>query len=176
MTEEIEQLLAYARMGLETGYYEQARDYFDQVLAFDPSNREAMRGRARANEMLSRRKEPAVEPTRVEPVEPHRRAARAPSISEQRPEMRRGPPVPAFREKSRFDDREDSMEPETDDSLEWLSLQLKQVSIKTWIIVFVKMGVAYMVLMAVLAVIAVVASLILAKIDISIMEVLRGFL
>ena len=68
------------------------------------------------------------------------------------------------------------MESKADDSLQWLSLQLKHVPTKTWIIVFVKMGVAYMVLMAVLAVIALVASLILAKIDISIMEVLRGFL
>jgi hypothetical protein len=176
MIEEVEQLLAYGRMGLETGYYEQARDYFDQVLVFDPSNREAMRGRARANEMLSRRKEPAVEPTRVEPVEPHRRAVRAPGISEQRPEVRRGPPVPAFREKPRLDDREDSMESETDDNLKWLSLQLKHVSLKTWIIVLAKMGVAYMVLMTVLTLIAFVFSLVLAKVGISIMEVLRDFL
>jgi hypothetical protein len=176
MTEEIEQLLAYGRMGLETGYYEQARDYFEQVLVFDPSNREAMRGRARANEMLSRRKEPAVEPARVEPIEPHRRAARVPGISEQRPEMRRGPPVPAFREKPRLDDREDSMESETDDSLEWLSLQLKHVPIKTWIIVMAKVGVAYMILVAILAPIAFVFSLVLAKVGISVMEVLGDFL
>jgi hypothetical protein len=68
------------------------------------------------------------------------------------------------------------MEFETNDDLEWLSLQLKHVPIKTWMIVFVKMGVAYMVLMAVLAIIAFAASLILAQIDISIMEVLRDFL
>ena len=68
------------------------------------------------------------------------------------------------------------MESKADDSLKWLSLQLKHVSIKTLIIVFVKMGVAYIFLMAVLAVIAVVSSLVLAKIGISIMEVLGDFL
>lgn len=172
MTDDIEQLLAFARIGLETGYYEQARDYFEQVLVLDPSNREAMRGRARANEMLSRKKAAAVEPTRVEPVEPHRRTARAPSISEQRPEARQRPPVPAFREKSRLDKRGNSME--SNDDLEWLSLQLKHVPIKTWIIVLAKMGVAYIALMAVLALIAFVSSLALAKIGISITEVLGG--
>jgi hypothetical protein len=172
--EEIEQLLAYGRMGLETGYYEQARDYFDQVLVFDPSNREAMKGRARANEMLSRRKDTAVEPTRVEPIEPQRRAAQAPGISEQRPEVRQGPPVPAFKEKPRLDDREDSMESGADDNLKWLSLQLKHVSIKTWIIVMAKAGVAYMVLATILTLIALGFSLVLAKVGISVMEVLRG--
>jgi hypothetical protein len=166
VTDDIEQLLAFARIGLETGYYEQARDYFEQVLVLDPSNREAMRGRARANEMLSRKKTVAVEPTRVEPVEPHRRAARAPSIPE------KGPPIPAFREKSRLDERRNGME--SDDDLEWLSLQLKHVPIKTWIIVLAKMGVAYIVLMAVLALIAFVSSLALAKIGISVLEVLGG--
>jgi hypothetical protein len=166
MTDDIEQLLAFARMGLETGYYEQARDYFEQVLVLDPSNREAMRGRARANEMLSRKRTAAVEPTWVEPVEPRRGAARAPSISEQRP------PVPAFRDKSRLDERRNGME--SDDDLEWLSLQLKHVPVKTWIIVLAKMGVAYIVLMAVLALIAFVSSLVLAKIGISVLEVLGG--
>jgi hypothetical protein len=172
MTDDIEQLLAFARIGLETGYYEQARDYFEQVLVLDPSNREAMRGRARANEMLSRKKAAAVEPMQVEPVKPHRRAPPAPSISEQRPEARQRPPVPAFREKSRLDERRNSME--SNDDLEWLSLQLKHVSIRTWIIVLAKMGVAYIVLMAVLALIAFVSSLVLAKIGISILEVLKG--
>jgi hypothetical protein len=166
VTDDIEQLLAFARIGLETGYYEQARDYFEQVLVLDPSNREAMRGRARANEMLSRKRTATVEPTRVEPVEPQHRAARAPSIPEKRP------PVPAFRGKSRLDERRNGME--SNDDLEWLSLQLKHVPVKTWIIVLAKMGVAYIVLMAVLAFIAFVSSLVLAKIGISVMEVLGG--
>jgi hypothetical protein len=70
MTDDIEQLLAFGRIGLETGYYEQARGYFEQVLALDPSNREAMKGLARVNEILSRREAPGVEVIQGEPVEP----------------------------------------------------------------------------------------------------------
>jgi len=70
MTDDIEQLLAFGRIGLQTGYYEQARDYFEQALTLDPSNREAMRGLARVNEILSRRE--AVEPANsgIGPVQP----------------------------------------------------------------------------------------------------------
>ena len=102
MTDDIEQLLAFGRMGLETGYYEQARDHFEQVLALDPSNLEAMKGLARVNEILSRREALAAEPTRVEPVEPQRRIARAQRIPEKRAEGRRRSPVQWFRERSRL--------------------------------------------------------------------------
>lgn len=174
MTDDIERLLAFGRMGLETGYYEQARDNFERVLALDPSSREAMKGLARANEMLSRGA--AAQPARREPARPTYTAEpqrTVPGMSTQ--EWRRSP-LQASQERSRVDNREDSMESKADDSLRWLSLQLKHVPIKTWIIVLVKMGVAYIVLMAVLAVIAFVSSLVLAKIGISIMEALRGFL
>jgi hypothetical protein len=70
MTEDIEKLLAYGRMGLETGQYEQAREDFEKVLALDPSNQEAMKGLARVNERLSRREAAAVEPIHGEPVAP----------------------------------------------------------------------------------------------------------
>ena len=63
---------------------------------------------------------------------------------------------------------------ESNDDFEWLSLQLRHVSIGTWIVVLVKMGVAYLVLMAILALIAFGSSLVLAKIGISILEVLKG--
>ena len=66
------------------------------------------------------------------------------------------------------------MEFKADENLEWLSLQLKHVPIKTWIIVFAKMGVAYMFLMSILAFIVFVSSLVLAKIGVSILEVLGG--
>ena len=46
MTDDIERLLDYGRMGLETGQYEQAREDFKKALALDPSNREAMKGLA----------------------------------------------------------------------------------------------------------------------------------
>ena len=54
MAEDAERLLAFGRMGLETGYYDQARDSFERVLAMDPSSREAIEGLGRANEMLRR--------------------------------------------------------------------------------------------------------------------------
>jgi len=102
MTDNIEQLLAFGRTGLQAGYYEQARDYFEQALALDPSNREAMRGLARVNEILSRREALATEPTRVEPVEPQRRIARAQRIPEKGAEGRRRSPVQWFRGRSRL--------------------------------------------------------------------------
>jgi tetratricopeptide (TPR) repeat protein len=176
MTDHIEQLLAFGHMGLETGYYEQARDYFEQVLELDPSNREAMKGLARANEILSRRKAAAAEPTWGELVEPQRTATPVRSIPETRPEMWQKSPVPGFREESRFDERRNSMESKADDDFEWLGLQLKSVSIRTWIVVWVKMGVALIIVMAVLALIAFLFSLVLAKIDISIPEVLSDLL
>jgi hypothetical protein len=55
MENRIEELLAYGRMGLETGQYKQAREDFGKVLELDASNREAMKGLARVNEILSRR-------------------------------------------------------------------------------------------------------------------------
>jgi tetratricopeptide (TPR) repeat protein len=176
MTEPIEQLLAFGRMGLETGYYEQARDYFEQVLEIDPSNREALKGLARANEILSRRKDAAAEPTWAELVEPQRTATPLRRSPETGPEWQQRAPVPGFREESRFDERRNNMESKANDDFEWLGLQLKNVSIRTWIVVWVKMGVALIVLMAVLALIAFVLSLVLAKIDISIPEVLSDFL
>jgi len=166
MADDVEKLLAFARIGLETGYYEQALGYFEQVLALDPSNREAMRGRARAYEILSRRGATAVESARVEAVRPRPRPAPAPGISEQKLS------VPSFGEKPKPGERRNSME--SGDDIKWLSLQLKHVSVKTWIIVLAKMGVAYIVLMAVLAFVAFVSSLVLAKIGISVLEVLKG--
>jgi len=54
MTDNIEKLLAFGQMALEQGWYDKAREYFEQALALDASNREAMKGLARANEILSR--------------------------------------------------------------------------------------------------------------------------
>lgn len=172
MADDIEQLLAFGRIGLETGYYEQARDNFKRVLALDPSNREAMKGLARANEMLSRKG--GVQPARQEPARLTYAAEPQRTVPEVRTQERQRSPALVSRERPGVGNREDSMESKADQSLHWLSSQLKHVPIKTWIIVFVKMGVAYMVLMAVLTVIAFAASLVLAKIGISILQVLRG--
>lgn len=164
MTDDIERLLDYGRIGLETGYYEQARDNFEQVLALDPSNREAMKGLARANEMLSRRED-------VQPARQARPARQEPARPTHTAEPQRTVPG-----RSRVENKEDSMESKADDNLEWLSLQLRHVPLKTWIIVLAKIGVAVMCWILILAVIRFVSSLILAQIDISIAEVWGDFL
>jgi hypothetical protein len=97
---DVDRLITFGQMALEQGWYDQARDYFEQALAFDASNREAMRGLARANEILSRRAATAVEPTRGEPDEPLRRTAR--SIPEKRPKGQRRSPVQWFKSQSRL--------------------------------------------------------------------------
>ena len=70
---DVDKLITFGKMALEQGWYDQARDYFEQALALDASNREAMKGLARVNEILSRRK--AVEPAKpavpvAEPAQP----------------------------------------------------------------------------------------------------------
>ncbi len=66
----VEKLITFGKMALEQGWYDKARQYFQQALALDASNREAMKGLARANEILSRREAVPVEPTPGMPVEP----------------------------------------------------------------------------------------------------------
>ena len=174
MPDDIGQLLDFGRIGLETGYYERARGSFEEVLALDPSNREAMRGLARANEMLSRGA--AAQPARREPARPTYTAEPQRTIPGMSAQERPRSPIPGPSERSRADKREDSVESKADDSLQWISLQLEHVPIKTWIIVLAKIGVACMVWIVILGVIAFVASLVLAEIDISIMEVLEDLL
>ena len=174
MADDIGQLLAFGRIGLENGYYEQARDSFEQVLALDPSNREAVKGLARAKEMLGRGA--AAQPARREPARPAYTPEPQRSVPGMGTQERRSPPVQGPRERSIIDNREDSMESKADDSLQGLSLQLKHVPIKTWIIVLAKIGVAVMCWAFVLAAIRFVSSLILAQIDISITEVWGDFM
>jgi tetratricopeptide (TPR) repeat protein len=63
-----DKLIAFGQMALEQGWYDQAREYFEQVLALDATNREAMKGLARVYERLSRKEAVGVEA--IEPVEP----------------------------------------------------------------------------------------------------------
>jgi hypothetical protein len=52
---DVDKLIAFGQMALDQGWYAQARDYFEQALALDASNREAMKGLARVYERLSHR-------------------------------------------------------------------------------------------------------------------------
>jgi len=61
---DVDKLITFGQMALEQGWYDQAREYFEQALALDTSNREAMKGLARVNEILSRKV--AVEPINAE--------------------------------------------------------------------------------------------------------------
>ena len=67
---DVDELITFGQMALEQGWYDQAREYFEQALALDPANREAMKGLARVNEILGRKEATAVEPIQGEPVEP----------------------------------------------------------------------------------------------------------
>jgi tetratricopeptide (TPR) repeat protein len=55
MITDVDKLIAFGQMALEQGWYDQAREYFEQALALDPSNREVMKGLARVYERLSHR-------------------------------------------------------------------------------------------------------------------------
>lgn len=66
---DVDKLITFGQMALEQGWYDEAREYFEQALALDATNREAMKGLARANEILRRRMATPVEPMQGEPAE-----------------------------------------------------------------------------------------------------------
>jgi len=82
---DLDKLITFGQMALEQGWYDQAREYFEQVLALDVSDREAIKGLARVNEILSRRMATPVEPTRAEPVESPRKVSFEPAEPEVEP-------------------------------------------------------------------------------------------
>jgi cytochrome c-type biogenesis protein CcmH/NrfG len=76
-SEDVDKLITFGQMALEQGWCDKAREYFQQALELAPSNREAMKGLARANEILSRKAAAAVEPARADKA--RSRASRAKS-------------------------------------------------------------------------------------------------
>jgi hypothetical protein len=99
---DVDKLITFGQMALEQGWYSKAREYFEQALAVDASNREAMKGLARANEILSRSMPTPVEPIRVPPVAPARKVERKPIIPAKKYEVQVGSPIPWFRRQSRL--------------------------------------------------------------------------
>ena len=82
----VDKLITFGQMALEQGWYDQARECFEQVLDLDASNREALKGLVQANEVLSRRMPTPVEPIMVQPVAPPREVERKQSIPEKKRE------------------------------------------------------------------------------------------
>ena len=72
----VDKLIAFGQMVLERGWYDQAREYFEQALDLAPSNREALDGLVQA--ILSDRTITTVEPIQDGPVEPLHRVERKP--------------------------------------------------------------------------------------------------
>jgi hypothetical protein len=71
----VDKLITFGQMALEQGWYDQARDYFEQALALDASNREALKGLVQVDEILSRKAAVPVRPIQAEPVKPPRKVA-----------------------------------------------------------------------------------------------------
>ena len=72
----VDKLITFGQMALEQGWYDQAREYFEQALDLDASNQEALKGLVRTNEILSRRMPTPAEPIGDQPVAPPREVAR----------------------------------------------------------------------------------------------------
>jgi hypothetical protein len=100
--EEVDKLITFGQMALEQGWYDKAREYFEQALDLDTSSQEALKGLARANEVLSRRMPMPVEPISVQPVAPARKVERKQIIPEKKYEVQVGSPIPWFRRQSRL--------------------------------------------------------------------------
>ena len=88
--EQVDKLIDFGQMALEQGWYDQARKNFDQALELDASNREAMKGLARVNEILSRRMPTAVEPTRAESLREVSFEPTKPEVEPAGPRVERG--------------------------------------------------------------------------------------
>jgi hypothetical protein len=68
--DEIERLLKLGRADLAAGYPQYARQYFEQVLALDATNREAIDALVRIDEILSRQATVPAKPIQHEPAKP----------------------------------------------------------------------------------------------------------
>jgi len=69
----VDKLISFGQIALEQGWYDQAREYFEQALDLDASSQEALKGLVRVNEVLSRRMPTPAEPIGDQPVPPSRK-------------------------------------------------------------------------------------------------------
>jgi hypothetical protein len=98
---DVDQLIAFGKIALEQGWYDKAHEYFEQALALDASKREAMRGLARVNEILSRRAGVPVKRIQYKPVQPLGEVEQERSISEKGAKGWQRSLTQWFRERSR---------------------------------------------------------------------------
>ena len=95
-----DKLIAFGKMALEQGWYDQAREYFEQALALDASNREATKGLARVNEVFRRKEAAGVEATQGESVEPPHRVVRKRRVPEKETKEQGRSPIQWFKRQS----------------------------------------------------------------------------
>lgn len=89
-------LTNFGQIALEQGWYEQAREYFEQALDLDPASREALEGLVRVNEVLSHGMETPIEPIMLQPVAPPREVERKRNISDKKHKVQIGSSMPWF--------------------------------------------------------------------------------
>ena len=81
--DDIGKLLTYGQMALEQGWYDQARQHFEQALALDADNREAIEGLTQVDEALKLKaffESPGIPPVR--PAQPAKPASKVNSVLE----------------------------------------------------------------------------------------------
>jgi hypothetical protein len=99
----VDKLITYGQMALEQGWYDQAREYFEQALDLDASSQEALKGLVQVNEVLSRRMIPMpVEPAEVQPVTPPRKVERKQTTPAKKYEVQAGSPIQWYKRQSKL--------------------------------------------------------------------------
>jgi tetratricopeptide (TPR) repeat protein len=66
---DVDKLITFGQMALEQGWYDKAREYFQQALELNPASFEAKKGLHQIDRILERRR-PSVEPVEIRPTEP----------------------------------------------------------------------------------------------------------
>jgi len=97
----VDKLISFGQIALEQGWYDQAREYFEQALDLDASNQEAMKGLVRVNEILTRRMLTPAVPIGDQPVSPPREVEGKQIIPENGRDVQTGSLIQWFGEQPR---------------------------------------------------------------------------